>query len=287
MKSASGALASHLTGVATTMASCWKVARRDGVILGFTSHDQDIPFDLADGDGVLTYKAASGFNRSNIENTTDFAADNLDVEGVLSSDAITAADLRAGRYDFAEVRIFDVNYKDLSQGALKLRRSYIGEVRREGTAFVGELRGLLQLFEQELVELYSPACRADLFDSRCKLDPAAFTASVTVDTVMDRRKFTVVYGGSDDFFTGGLAGFASGANSGLKREIKNWDLTQSEVTPFLPLPFDITVGDALSLRAGCDKTLTTCRDQFANVLNFRGEPYVPGNDLFFRTPNAQ
>ena len=287
MKSISSALASHLAGVATTLASCWKIKRRDGVVLGFTSHDRNLIFDLGDGDGSLSYKAATGFNRSNIENSTDFAADNLDVEGILSSDAITVSDLRAGRYDFAEVRIFDVNYKDLSQGALRLRRGYIGEVRREGERFVGELRGLLQAFEQELVELYSPACRADLFDGRCKLDPGPFTLPLEIDTVIDRRSFSVVYGGSEDFFAGSLAHFTGGANAGLKFEIKEWDLPARQVTLFLPMPFNAVAGDNLDLRAGCDKTLTTCRDRFSNVQNFRGEPYVPGNDLFFRTPNAQ
>jgi uncharacterized phage protein (TIGR02218 family) len=37
---------------------------------------------------------------------------------------------------------------------------------------------------------------------------------------------------------------------------------------------------------GCDKRLETCRDRFANTLNFRGEPHLPGNDLLTRYPGS-
>jgi len=44
------------------------------------------------------------------------------------------------------------------------------------------------------------------------------------------------------------------------------------------------VGDAYSLIPGCDKLLTTCRDKFSNVDNFRGEPHLPGMDAILRGP---
>jgi uncharacterized phage protein (TIGR02218 family) len=34
--------------------------------------------------------------------------------------------------------------------------------------------------------------------------------------------------------------------------------------------------------AGCDKGFASCRDRFANVLNFRGFPHMPGNDFVVR-----
>ena len=36
------------------------------------------------------------------------------------------------------------------------------------------------------------------------------------------------------------------------------------------------------IRAGCDKRLETCRDRFANALNFRGFPNIPGQDAVLR-----
>ena len=37
---------------------------------------------------------------------------------------------------------------------------------------------------------------------------------------------------------------------------------------------------------GCDKRLETCLSRFGNVVNFRGEPFLPGIDLLTRYPGA-
>jgi hypothetical protein len=362
MKTVTPELAAHLAGAALTLATCWKVARRDGVLLGFTSHDRDLVFDLDDGDGPLTYKAASGFTRSNIASHAGFAADNLDVDGILDSAAISDTDLRIGRYDFAEVKVFEVNYSDLSQGALKLRRGQVGQVRAEGALFVAELRGLIDRYAQEIGEIYTPACRADLGDDRCKVPvlppvwqpstsyaaraardagigatvrPTAFndrqfrcvqagtsgasepswnltldgetndggavwrseralTIEASVQSVIDNLSFTLDYTGDapDALLAGGLIAFTADAspqpaNLGLSMEVKSWVLASKTLTLFLPMPLPVATGDSVRVAAGCAKSLAVCRDTFDNILNFRGEPFVPGNDLMFRTPDAR
>ena len=98
------------------------------------------------------------------------AVDNLDVEGVFDSDEVTETDLRAGLFDHAEVRIFLVNWQDLSQGSLRMRRGWFGEVTlSEAGVFRTELRGMTQALSQHIGEIYSPECRADLGDHRCKV----------------------------------------------------------------------------------------------------------------------
>ncbi len=94
----------------TTLATCWKIARRDGVVQGFTDQVRDLEID-----GV-TYKAASGYTRMAIRSTIDLAVENLDVESVFAGDTITEEDLRASKYDFAEARMFLVNYEGPGQG---------------------------------------------------------------------------------------------------------------------------------------------------------------------------
>ena len=49
--------------------------------------------------------------------------------------------------------------------------------------------------------------------------------------------------------------------------------------------FAINVGDEFEITAGCDKQLATCRNKFANAVNFRGFPYIPGNDFVTSYPN--
>src|SRR5262249_56713500 len=98
--------------------------------------------------------------------------ENLEVEGMLSSGFITEADIMAGKYDFAEIEIFMVNYADLTQGALKLRRGWLGEVSISRQHFVAEVRGLAQRLSQTIGDLFSPSCRATLGDARCGVNLA-------------------------------------------------------------------------------------------------------------------
>jgi uncharacterized phage protein (TIGR02218 family) len=44
-------------------------------------------------------------------------------------------------------------------------------------------------------------------------------------------------------------------------------------------PNPIEAGDTFTVSAGCDKRFETCREKFANALNFRGFPHMPGNDF--------
>jgi uncharacterized phage protein (TIGR02218 family) len=48
----------------------------------------------------------------------------------------------------------------------------------------------------------------------------------------------------------------------------------------------IAPGDAFTVTAGCDKQFATCGAKFANTINFRGFPYMPGNDAVLATPSA-
>ncbi len=44
----------------------------------------------------------------------------------------------------------------------------------------------------------------------------------------------------------------------------------------------IAAGDALTIRAGCEKRMETCGAKFANTANFRGFPHIPGQDAVLR-----
>jgi uncharacterized phage protein (TIGR02218 family) len=284
MKQISTALASHLTGEVTTLASCWKLTRRDATVFGFTDHDQDIVFES------VTYKAATGFTPSAIENNASLAVDNLDIDGMLSDSDITETDILAGKYDFAEIEIFQVNYKDLTQGALKFRRGWLGEVSMQKHQFVAEVRGLTQRLSQTIGELFSPACRATLGDNRCTVNLAAHTVTGSVTALISNQEFTdTSLTAVSGIYSLGLLAFTSGANSGLSIEVKEYTKlgTTGQVLLSLPMPYPIAVGNTYSMSKGCDKTLNTCFNRFNNVVNFRGEPSVPGLDRMLETAGTR
>lgn len=480
MKSVSLALEAHLDEELTTLATCWHIVRRDGVEHFFTDHDRNLTVDGNE------YLCAVGYSRTAIENDVTLAVDNLDVMGFLDNDTITAEDLRAGAYDFAQVFVFIVNWADLSQGILKQRRGWLGEVTLgENGVFRAELRGMTQALSQRIGEVYSPECRADLGDSRCKVPiqpdliqrttfypvgsfvrvitapnssgqgqeqfenriyevttagttgvtqaafdttpgnttldgdnkaegalvftgqpsngqtvtvgaktytlqttltnvdgnvqiggsfqdtvanllagmtlgagagtayAAAMTAHTTVDfaadgtdtieltaktagaagnliatteslsnalftngttlingwdgavftareawtrdavvlSITDRFTFEIAVSdirAVDGWFNGGAVIFETGDNAGRLIEVKDWEDNSfgGIVTLFLPAPYTVQIGDTLRIYPGCDKRLQTCITQFNNVLNFRGEPYIPGQDDILKYPDA-
>ena len=286
MKTVSAGFQTHLDGELTKLATCWKIVRKDSTEFHFTSHDTDIVFD---GD---TYLSIANYDISAIENTGDMAVDGLELTGILESGYIEEDDVKFGLFDSADVWLFAVIWDDIAQGNLKLRKGEFGEVQIHNGTYKVEIRGLTQKLQQEFVDLYSPSCRADLGDAKCGVNLAARTESDTVATVtVSKQAFTgtsgpVPVGGNEDtdgYFSGGLLTWTSGNNNGLSFEIKEYN-TSPIIGLYIPTPFTITVGDTYDYTPGCFKTLTHCRDKFNNVINFRGEPFVPGEDEIFRYP---
>ena len=284
VKSISTALKAHLTQEVTTLCTCWSITRRDSVSFYFTDHDQDLVI------GGNTYLAELGYQRTAIQSNADMSVDNLDLQGILDSSTLTVDDLRTGLFDFAEIRIFVMNWADLTQGILQMRFGYLGDVTvtPSGT-FTTQLRGLTQLLQQNVGELYTPWCRADLGDARCKIDlvGGGWQKTATVTAVTDEANFNISVTeprAVDGWFNEGVVTFTSGDNDGRSIEIKTWTQSGGAVQLHLPMPQPITVGDTLTLYPGCDKTVGTCVSRFNNVVNFRGEPYVPGADAMLATP---
>ncbi len=176
MKTVSAGLQTHLASEVATLATCWLITRAvDGLVLGFTDHDDDIVFN------GITYSAATGYTPADVSTTSALNVDNTELHGILTSPAITEDDLRAGLWDLATVQIFVVNWKDLTQGQMYQRVGTLGEVTVERGTFRAELRGLTQAYATSIGELTSAACRAVFGDARCgvSLGGVAVTGTLT------------------------------------------------------------------------------------------------------------
>lgn len=281
------------------LATCWKIARTDGAVLGFTSHDRPLMID-----GVV-YTPANGFTASALASDTEMAAADAEMLGAIDADEIRAADLLAGLYDHAEVELFLVDWSDLSIPKTVLRRGTIGTISQSDAAFTAELRGLAQRIQQPVIDSYSPECRVDLFSPECGIDREAFQVFGNVSAVTDgtlgavadnRVLFTSDLTQEDGWFDYGEILWLTGANAGRMTEIRTW--TAPAIGPdgapipgrielWEPMGRDIAMGDSFRIWPGCDKRLVTCRTKFANVINFRGEPHVPGTDAMLRIPDPK
>jgi len=287
MKSLPPALAAHIATGATTLCWCWRLTRRDGSMLGFTDHDRPVGFD------GTSFEAASGFTASEIKDSVGLSVPNLEVSSALSSDRLVEDDLVGGLYDDAKVEIFRVNWTDTSQRIL-MRVGSLGQVKRSGLAFTGEVRGLAHYLQQTKGRLYQYTCDADLGDARCgiALGSATYTGHGAVLAVSSPRLFTVggLAGYANDWFTRGLLTFTSGAASGQAIEVKLHSLAAAtgsvtvELWSAARLP--LAAGQTFSVTAGCDKSIATCNAKFSNSVNHRGFPTMPGNDFIVASPVA-
>lgn len=275
----------------TTLAVFWKIERRDGVVQGFTSHVDDIEFD--DGAHVVTYKAASGIVPSNIASSVGQGVDNLQIVGVINSPDISEADIMVGKYDDAKVTIFLLNYEDLLEQPLYLIKGHIGEVTLGRAAFEAEVRSLIQRASQAVGKACSPLCRVKVLgDAECGVNLAGFTFTAqTVQGVVSRSIFRSasagVVGKPAFYFAYGTLTWTSGANAGRSVEVRSHDTSNPmEFSLAEPMPYPIVISDQFTIVAGCDRRLETCRDKFSNILNFRGEPFIPGADAVLRRTSS-
>jgi uncharacterized phage protein (TIGR02218 family) len=262
----------------TTLCWCWRLKRRDGIVQGFTDHDRDVAFD------GTTFEAAAGFTASEMRDSVGLSVDNLEVTGALTSERLAEADLAAGHYDDARVEIFRVDWLTPANRVL-MRTGSLGEVRRAGVGFAAEVRGLAHYLQQPKGRVFQYTCDADLGDGRCKVltTSPAFAATGAIVAASSLRRFTVsgLGGFASDWFARGLLTFTSGGAEGQRIEIKTHTRSGSQVTMELweGARGPLSSGQTFSVQAGCDKTLATCREKFANAANFRGFPQMPGNDF--------
>lgn len=280
MKTLPAGLQAHLDSGTTTLSWCWKITRTDGAVFGFTDHDLALTF------AGTTYEPESGFVPSEIRAAQDFSVDAQDVEGALSSDRITETDILDGRWDNAEVEVWRVNWTSTDQRVL-MRRGNLGDIRRGRTSFVAEVRSLSHWLNQTVGRTYQFSCDADLGDARCgvNLSSPLWSATGIVATLSGSRGFTSAALGSfaADTFTLGVVSWTAGANAGRQAEIASF--ASGAITLFEAPARPIAVGDAFTATAGCDKQFATCSAKFANGVNFRGFPHMPGEEAVLRYPN--
>lgn len=276
-------LKEHLETGVTTTCHCWAVARRDGVVMGFTDHDRKLSFK------GIEFRADTGLSALALQQSTGLSVDNTEAVGALSDAAIREADIEAGRFDGAEVRAWLVNWANVDERQLQFRGS-IGEMRRSGGAFEAELRGLTDALNVPVGRVFQKPCAAVLGDKACwfDLETPGYFADVAVEKVEDRRvfRFDGLPGFAEGWFQHGVLQVSSGEATGLSGVIKR-DVTVDEsrtIELWHPLRARLVGGDTLRLIAGCDKRVESCRFKFNNFLNFQGFPDIPGDDWSLTSP---
>ncbi|MCR9179931.1 MAG: DUF2163 domain-containing protein [Erythrobacteraceae bacterium] len=254
------------------VATFWRIYRRDGIMLAFTSHDRNLAFD-----GII-HRAAPGMVPAAIRLSSEIGNDSAEAEGALSDDSIREKDIAAGLFDEAAIEIGAVDWLTLEHHTLYTGQ--LGRIEDDRSQFAAELRSAKSLLEQDLVPRTSPTCRAEFCGRGCGLSVARFTSMQRLAAIdLDRNRVRLNGLVSEDFLDGSLR-FLSGPQTGIRFDIIDADGDWMVLDH--PLVEGAILGGRVELREGCDHTIATCSARFGNAVNFRGEPFLPGNDLLAR-----
>ena len=279
--SAASDLDAELSKPAARVCLLWRFERSDGVVLGFSDHDAPLQV------GGVIYSPTSGLEGGVLNLSADLAPTGGSVAGALSSEALTEEDLSNGLWDRARVDVFRASWRNPDARRL-IWSGRLGAVARGDLRFEVELLSLKADLETRFGRLFSKTCDAEIGDARCGVDlsGAAYKSLGVVASIETDAQFTANLSttAQSGFFVGGRAVF-QGNDGPLGEAFITGHGTGT--TPSISLDSGvqgITEGDTVTLFAGCDKRLSTCRARFDNVLNFRGFPYLPGDDAMIAGP---
>jgi uncharacterized phage protein (TIGR02218 family) len=298
------ALQSHLEGSATTLCMLLKIVCRNGTTFGFTSSDKDRDYD--DGDGLITYKAPTGFEMSEVSASSDLGVDNAEGSGLIPiydlPEYITEQDVQAGLLDYAEQWVYLVNYRDLDTSDSPYRAKHAelfsGTVGRNKISFGQvlqlELLSLSNQMRQNFVQKTSVRCRNDFGDEFCGVDVEALWQEFEVVAVGAESDRTFTIDGpsvssppaADHAFQPGLVEWTYGDNTGTHPEVE--DNLGAVVTLATPTRYPVQAGDRGRIRRDCKKRFVEdCIGENDNGLNFNGEPNLPlADDEQLGVPNG-
>jgi uncharacterized phage protein (TIGR02218 family) len=266
-------LAAHMALGTTTVSYLLRITRLDGTVFAFTSADADVV------SGGVVYRASPGLDVSSIVHSAGLAVDNLELTTLDDGSTFSQADVLGGLWRNAAFVISKLNRNSIADGVTVLMVGTVGDVSLQRGVIHAELRGLQQYLQQPIGSVSSRTCRARVGDAMCTVDIPSLTVTGSVSAVTSNQVF--VFGASGavvDYFAEGLLTFTSGLNVGLSQKVKVFAADKT-ITLSLPMVQAILVGDTFTVYPGCRKRLAEdCVSKFDNVLNFQGEPHLPGID---------
>lgn len=254
-------LQAHYDGDALTTCLLARIMTKSGQFIGATDLDVNIEYDPAAYDpggtgddwGLQNHAAdTGGISFSRVETAADLTVDNAELSMLPSDEMVTEAQMLAGIFDLADVRIYRVNYMDLSQGHELVFAGQLGVVKTsQGIAGV-ETRSLTDLLKQPEADLYSIPCSHIFGGPKC---PKAYVWTEFEVTAVDIDDPLRVFGTditpTNDFYVPGVIEWTEGDNVPKQMEVDQ--NTAGTFALAIPMDFAIKIGDRGRVREDCSK----------------------------------
>lgn len=277
MKTASPSVVALLASNQFMYADLYTITLQSGTVLYYTDADGGLIF------GGNTYTCTSPkIQRDRVKISVGMIVDSLSMTlfaGV--TDMIQTVPfpqfIANGGFDGAVVQIdrcFMPTYGDTSAGVVNVFIGRVSDVTPSRTEIRLTISSMMELLNIPMPRnVYSPGCIHNLYDAGCGAIKASYGASTTAASGSTTTVLNCALTQATGYFDMGTITFTSGQNAGTSRTVKNY--TVGVFNLIEPLPHTPAISDAFTAYAGCDKTSATCTAKFANVVNFRGFPYIP------------
>lgn len=262
MKALSADWKARLAGDVSTLVLLVEYKLLTGQTLYLTNSDHDVTI------GGVLYATGADVSQVQLQVGTDTQAVTVTV---LLGDVVTAAMIEAGALDAAEYTVKVADFEVPTLTPIVFSVGFVSQAKFKDR-LSAEIDGQPQSSRGNPLakDKYSVNCRADLGDSKCKVDIDALKAvNVKVVSVGNAQRF--VCDNKAATWNNGLALFTSGECAGYGFEINtsaaDGTLVLKGLMAILPI-----AGDTLTLYPGCDKTTGNCK-AYNNIINFQGEPF--------------
>jgi uncharacterized phage protein (TIGR02218 family) len=250
----------------------------DGTVFRWSGSDVAIT-----GNGH-TWALGPGLKRSRLRQVIGVSVDDLHVTitdniGTLINGQKLMAFIRAGGMVGARLQVDRVFWGVGDSAPVGALLWFAGNVSVPGgdrySADLVVQSDLIRLNVQVPSEVYQMSCRNTVYDSACTLARATYQVNGTATSATDggRVTFTSALAQASGYFDMGTIQMTSGANAGLWRTVKTY--AGGVFTVLSPWGFPVAIGDTFQVVPGCDGSQATCTSKFANVIHFRGHPYIP------------
>lgn len=276
MKNISNNLKKSLSDDTLNLVRCWKITLKNNKILCFTTSDE---YFIYENQKYISI----GLNDINdLKTNIDIEEDEAEISNLIISDIIEANDILSGCYDGADVELFIFDKK--TQEKITLLNGFISDIEYKDNIFNAKVKGLKSKLNKVIGEVYTPLCRCQFCDKKCKLNKENFTFNGEISNLINSTEFETntltIINKIEGYFENGVIEFTSGKNIGFKTEVKQ--SKNNSIILSAELPYELQNGDKFKITAGCNKEFDTCCNVFYNAINFRGEPHLPGINILLK-----
>lgn len=170
MRSFVASIQSTLTGRVIPLKRLVDIEREDGTLIRFSELERDVTVD------GHVYVPGEGIALASLPTELNGTSSRMDMELIaVDGGTIDFDDLRDGVYDSAAVTVRVFNWQQVSLESSIIFKGNFGSIQMtdQNVATV-EIVGILAQAQALVTEQYSPVCRADLGDRRCKVPIVGF-----------------------------------------------------------------------------------------------------------------